>query len=52
VYYNVNFNMLFKLIKVHLLVSDLYMVSRYFNTASAENNFFARDQGLLLLTKF
>jgi len=25
VYFNVNFNMFFKLIKVHLLVSELYM---------------------------
>ena len=27
-YFNVNFNVFFKLIKVHLLVSELYMISK------------------------
>jgi hypothetical protein len=31
VYFTVNFNVLFKLIKVHLLLSELYITPRYFD---------------------
>ena len=30
-YFNVNFNVFFKLIKVHLLVSELYILHTYVN---------------------
>jgi len=36
VYFNVNFNVFFKLIKVHLLVSELYMYLVYFVTQILE----------------
>ena len=35
VYFNVNFNVLFKLIKVHLLVSELYI---YHNARNQDKN--------------
>jgi len=36
VYFNVNFNVFFKLIKVHLFVSELYMCTVYSSVKTAK----------------
>jgi len=36
VYFNVNFNVFFKLIKVHLLVSEIYMLYAYLDLSRSQ----------------
>ena len=44
-YFIVNFNMLFKLIKVHFLVSEIYIFCSYFNCMNFVVRFLGSMQG-------